>query len=92
MSPVKLSAATWVDRGERGAGGTSAIMAESCSVVMGKAGVVVRVGPSLGDLTDMDKQAGKADMRAYILASNDVIRGNTSLKSDKNETLARHVC
>ena len=62
VSPVKLSAATWVDRGERGAGGTSAIMAESCSVVMGKAGVVVQVGPSLGDLTDMDKRAGKADM------------------------------
>ena len=62
MSPVKLSAATWADHGERGVGGTSAIMAESCSVVMGKAGVVARVGPSLGDSTDMEEWAGEADM------------------------------
>ena len=51
-----------MERGERGAGGTSAIMAESCSVVMGKAGVATRVGPSLGDSTDMDERAGDADM------------------------------
>ena len=62
VSPVNCSAQTWVERGERGAGGTSAIMAESCSVVMGKAGVATRVGPSLGDSTDMDERAGDADM------------------------------
>ena len=62
VSPVNWSAATWVDRGKRGVGGASAIMAESCSVVMGKAGVVGWVGPSLGDSTDMDKWAGDADM------------------------------
>ena len=62
MSPVNWSAATWVDRGERGAGGASAIMAESCSVVMGKAGVVARVGPSSGDSMDMEERAGEADM------------------------------
>ena len=53
---------TSVDRGERGTGSASAIMADSCSVVMGKAGVVTRVGPSLGDSTDMDEWAGDADM------------------------------
>ena len=37
-------------------------MAESCLVVMGKAGVAVRVGPSLGNSTDMDERAGEADM------------------------------
>ena len=62
MSPVKLSAATWADHRERGAGGTSAITAKSCSVVMGKAGVAAWVGPSLGDLTNMEEQAGEADM------------------------------
>ena len=62
VSPVNWSAATWADRGERGAGGASAIMAESCSVVMGKAGVVARVGFSLGNSTDMDERAGEADM------------------------------
>ena len=62
VSPVKLSAATYIDRSERGAGGASAIMAESCSVVMGKAGVVVWVGPSLGNSTDMEEWAGEADM------------------------------
>ena len=62
MSPVNWSAATWADHGERGAGGTSDIMAESCSVVMGKAGVAARVGPSSGDSTDMDEWAGEADM------------------------------
>ena len=29
---------------------------------MGKAGVLTRVGPSLGDSTDMDEKAGEADM------------------------------
>ena len=43
-------------------GGASAIMADNCSVVMGKAGVAARVGPSLGDSTDMDEWAGEADM------------------------------
>ena len=62
VSPVNCLAATWADCGERGAGGTSAIMAESCSVVMGKVGVAVWVGPSLGDSTDMDERAGEADM------------------------------
>ena len=62
MSPVKLSTATWADRGERGVGCASAMMAKSCSVMMGKAGVAVRVGPSLGNLMDMDERAGEADM------------------------------
>ena len=62
VSPVNWSAATWADRGKRGAGSASAIMAESCSVVMGKAGVATQVGPSLGDSTDMDERAGEADM------------------------------
>ena len=51
-----------MDHGERGAGSASAIMAESCSVVMGKARVAGRVGPSLDDSTDMDEQVGEADM------------------------------
>ena len=62
MSPVKLSTATWADHGERGVGGASAMMAKSCSVIMGKAGVAVQVGPSLGNLMDMDERAGEADM------------------------------
>ena len=62
MSPVNCSAQTWAERGERGAGSASAIMAESCSVVMGKVRVVGQVGPSLGDSTDMDERAGEADM------------------------------
>ena len=62
VSPVNWSAQAWAERGERGAGGTSAIMAESCSVVMGKAGVATQVGPSLGDSIDMDEWAGEADM------------------------------
>ena len=62
LNTVKLSATTWVDRGERGAGGTSAIMAKSCSVVMGKAGVAAQVGPLLGDLTDMEEWVGEADI------------------------------
>ena len=62
VSPVNWSVATCADRGERGAGGASAIMAESCSVVMGKAGVVARVGPSSGDSTDMDEWAGEANI------------------------------
>ena len=62
VSPVNWSVATWANCGERGAGGASAIMAESCLVVIGKAGVVVQVGPSLGNSTDMDEWAGEADM------------------------------
>ena len=62
VSPVNWSVATWADRGKRGAGSASAIMAESCSVVMGKAGVAAWVSPSLGDSTDMDEQVGEADM------------------------------
>ena len=62
VSSVNCSAQTWAEHGERGAGGASAIMAESCSVVIGKTGVVARVGPSLGDSTDMDDRAGEADM------------------------------
>ena len=37
-------------------------MADSCSIVRGKAGVLTRVGPSFGDSMDMDEWAGKADM------------------------------
>ena len=62
VSPLNWSAHAWVECGERGTGGASAIMAPSCSVVMGKAGVLIRVGPSLGDSMDMDERAGKADM------------------------------
>ena len=62
VSPVNWSAVTWADHGEREAGGASAITAKSCSVVIGKAGVVAWVGPLLGDSTDMDKWAGEADM------------------------------
>ena len=62
VSPVNCSAHTEAERGERGTGGASAIMAKSCSVVMGKAGVAVRVGPSLGDSMNMDEWAGEADM------------------------------
>ena len=62
VSPVKLSAATCTDRSERGVGSASAIMAESWSVVMGKAGVVAWVGPSSGNSMDMEEQAGEADM------------------------------
>ena len=62
VSPSNWSAQAWAERGERGTGGASAIMAESCSTVIGKAGVLTRVGPSLGDSMDMDEWAGKADM------------------------------
>ena len=43
-------------------GGASAIMAPSCCTVIGKAGVLTQVGPSLGDSMDMDEWAGEADM------------------------------
>ena len=62
VSPVNCSVHTWAERGERGVGGASAIMAESCLVEMGKAGVATWVGPSLGNSTDMDEWAGEADM------------------------------
>ena len=55
VSPSNWSAQAWADRGERGTGGALAIMAESCSTMMGKAGVLMQVGPSLGDSMDMDE-------------------------------------
>ena len=62
VSPSNWSAHAWAEHGERGTGGALAIMAPSCSTVMGKAGVLIRVGPSLGDSMDIDKWAGEADM------------------------------
>ena len=55
VSPSNWSAQAWADHGERGTGSASAIMAESCSTVIGKARVLTRVGPSLGDSMDMDE-------------------------------------
>ena len=42
-----------MDQGERGVGSASAIMAMSCSVVMGKGNVVGWTGPSFRDSRDM---------------------------------------
>ena len=62
VSPSNWSAQAWADRGERGTGGASAIMAPSCWAEIGKVGVLVHVRPSLGDSMDMEERAGEADM------------------------------
>ena len=51
----------------------------------------MRIG-GLDDYTAAFEHLAALTGRAYILASNDVICGNASLKSDKNETLVHHVC